>query len=171
MNLFIEKKWRHTNETCEQSRVRRIQENLRNQHIVCVCAKPVMSDSQRPHGWQPTRLFCSRDSPGKNTGAGTNSLLQGNLPDLTIEPGFPALQAFSLLSEPPGKPHIYNTLSCVKQVTSMKQLYNTGSPVWHSVTTEMGRMGQGERGSIEDVSIYMDVYICACVYMMVYTFV
>ena len=28
----------------------------------------------------------------------------GGLPDLGIEPGFPALQADSLLSEPPGKP-------------------------------------------------------------------
>ena len=28
----------------------------------------------------------------------------GDLPDLGIEPGYPALQADSLLSEPPGKP-------------------------------------------------------------------
>ena len=27
----------------------------------------VMSDSQRPHGLQPTRLLCPRDSPGKST--------------------------------------------------------------------------------------------------------
>ena len=27
-----------------------------------------MSDFVRPHGWQPTRLFCPWDSPGKNTG-------------------------------------------------------------------------------------------------------
>ena len=29
----------------------------------------------------------------------------GDLPDLGIEPGSPVLQADSLLSEPPGKPH------------------------------------------------------------------
>ena len=35
---------------------------------------------------------------------GIHSLLQGNLPDPGIEPRSPALQADSLLSEPPGKP-------------------------------------------------------------------
>ena len=29
-----------------------------------------MSDSVRPHRWQPTRLLCPWDSPGKNTGVG-----------------------------------------------------------------------------------------------------
>ena len=35
-----------------------------------------MSDSVRPHGWQPTRLLRPRDSPGKNTGVGCHFLLQ-----------------------------------------------------------------------------------------------
>ena len=30
----------------------------------------------RPHRWQPTRLPCSWDSPGKNTGVGCHFLLQ-----------------------------------------------------------------------------------------------
>ena len=42
------------------------------------------------------QLLCSWNSPGKNTGVGCHSLLQG------IKPGSPALQADSLLSEPPG---------------------------------------------------------------------
>ena len=46
------------------------------------------------------------DSPGNNTGMSHHFLLQGDLPDSGIEPGFPALQAESLLSEPPGKPQI-----------------------------------------------------------------
>ena len=36
-----------------------------------------MSDSVWPHRWQPTRLPRSWDSPGKNTGVGCHSLLQG----------------------------------------------------------------------------------------------
>ena len=36
-----------------------------------------MSDSLRPHGLQPVRLLCPWDSPGKNTGVGCHSLLQG----------------------------------------------------------------------------------------------
>ena len=35
-----------------------------------------MSDSERPHRRQPTRLPCSWDSPGKNTGVGCHFLLQ-----------------------------------------------------------------------------------------------
>ena len=35
-----------------------------------------MSDSVRPHRWQPTRLPHPRDSPGKNTGVGCHLLLQ-----------------------------------------------------------------------------------------------
>ena len=35
-----------------------------------------MSDSARPHRWQPTRLFHPWDSPGKNTGVGCHFLLQ-----------------------------------------------------------------------------------------------
>src|SRR5574340_407681 len=35
-----------------------------------------MSDSVRPHRQQPTRLPCSWDSPGKNTGVGCHFLLQ-----------------------------------------------------------------------------------------------
>ena len=35
-----------------------------------------MSDSLRPHRWQPTRLPHSWDSPGKNTGVGCHFLLQ-----------------------------------------------------------------------------------------------
>ena len=35
-----------------------------------------MSDSMRPHRWQPTRLPHPWDSPGKNTGVGCHFLLQ-----------------------------------------------------------------------------------------------
>ena len=35
-----------------------------------------MSDSLRPHRWQPTRLPYPWDSPGKNTGVGCHFLLQ-----------------------------------------------------------------------------------------------
>ena len=44
------------------------------------------------------------DSPGNNIGVGCHALLQRNLPDPGIEPGSPALQAYSFQSEPPGKP-------------------------------------------------------------------
>ena len=68
---------------------------------------PVLSDSLRPHGLQPARLLSSWNSPGKNTGVGCHSLLQGDLPDPGIKPGSPALQADSLPSELPGKSHTW----------------------------------------------------------------
>ena len=63
----------------------------------------VVSDFLRLHGLNPTRLLCKWNSPGKNTGVGCHSLLQGNLPDSGIRPRSSAEQADSLLFEPPGK--------------------------------------------------------------------
>ena len=42
----------------------------------CCYVASVVSDSVRPHRWQPTRLPCPWDSPGKNTGVGCHFLLQ-----------------------------------------------------------------------------------------------
>ena len=57
-----------------------------------------MSDSLRPHG-----LSGPWNSPGQNTGVGSLSLLQGNLPNPAIEPRSSALKVDSLSAEPPGK--------------------------------------------------------------------
>ena len=46
-------------------------------NMACCCqVASVMSDSVRPHRWQPTRLPHPWDSPGKNTGMGCHFLLQ-----------------------------------------------------------------------------------------------
>ena len=71
----------------------------------------VMSSSLQPHGWESARLLCPWNSPGKHTGVGSRSLLQGNPPNSGIEPRSPELQADSLLSKPRGKPpHKYRRL-------------------------------------------------------------
>ena len=50
---------------------------LYNVTTYCCCqVTSVVSDSMRPHRWQPTRLPCPWDSPGKNTGVGCHFLLQ-----------------------------------------------------------------------------------------------
>ena len=41
-----------------------------------VISRAVVSDSSWSHGLYPTKLLCPWDSPGKNTGAGSHSLLQ-----------------------------------------------------------------------------------------------
>ena len=70
----------------------------------------------RPHGLWPTRFLCQWNSPCKNTGVGSHSLLQGrrgiskgegedpgDLPDLGIELGSLALAGGFFTTEPPGK--------------------------------------------------------------------
>ena len=42
-------------------------------------SRSVVSDSWRPHGLQPTRLFCPWDFPGKSTGVGCHCLLRFNV--------------------------------------------------------------------------------------------
>ena len=55
-----------------------------------------MSDSVRPHRWQPTRLLCPWDSPGKNTGVGCHFLLQCR----KVKSESEVAQLYSVLSDP-----------------------------------------------------------------------
>ena len=48
----------------------------------------VVFDSLWPHGLLPAWLFCSWNSPGKNTGVGSHSLLQGIILIQGLNPGF-----------------------------------------------------------------------------------
>ena len=53
---------------------------------VCVCVLVTQScDSLRPH--VPARLLCPWNSPGKNTGVGCHSILQGMFPTQGLNPG------------------------------------------------------------------------------------
>ena len=49
----------------------------------------VMSDSLQPHGLWPARLLYPWNSPGKNTGVGSHSLLQGIFPTKRSKLGLP----------------------------------------------------------------------------------
>ena len=52
---------------------------IRSVCMFCCCrcqVTSVVSNSVRHHGWQPTRLPCPWDSPGKNTRVGCHFLLQ-----------------------------------------------------------------------------------------------
>ena len=49
-------------------------------------------------------VYSTWNSPVQNTGVGSLSLLQGNLPEPEIKPRSPAYQADYLPAEPPGKP-------------------------------------------------------------------
>ena len=47
----------------------------------------VVSNSLRAYGQQPTKLLCPWNSPGKNTGVGSHSFLQGIFPIQGLNPG------------------------------------------------------------------------------------
>ena len=57
--------------------------NTNHGFLLLICLRPgpcvfiCMSDSQRPGGLQPTRLFCPWNFPGKNTGVGCHFILLG----------------------------------------------------------------------------------------------
>ena len=68
--------------------------------LSCVLVASVVSNSFPPCELQPARLLCPWDSPGKNTGVGCHSLLQGIFPTQGLNPGSPELQADSSASEP-----------------------------------------------------------------------
>ena len=53
--------------------------------VVLSCS--VKSDSLQPQGLYPIRLLCPLHSPGKNTGVGCHSLLQGIFPTQGSNPG------------------------------------------------------------------------------------
>ena len=66
-----------------------------------------LSDSSQPHGLEPTRLLCPRDSPGKHTGVGCHFLLQGICPTQELNPGLQYWQKDSWPSELP-VPFLWN---------------------------------------------------------------
>ena len=49
----------------------------------------IVSDSLLPHELQPSRLLCPWNSPGKNTGVGSHSFLQGIFTTQGWNPGLP----------------------------------------------------------------------------------
>ena len=66
----------------------------------------VVSDSLWPHELQPTRLLCPWDSPGKNTGMCSQSLLQGIFPNQGSNPGLPHCRQILYQLSHKGSPRI-----------------------------------------------------------------
>ena len=79
---------------------------------VC-CVTSAMSDFVRSHGLQPARLLCPWGFSRQEYWSGLPCPSPGYLPDPGIEPRFPALQAVSSPSEPPGKPVASFCTKCI----------------------------------------------------------
>ena len=70
---------------------------------LCVLSHSVASNTLQPHGLQPARLFCLQGFSRQDYQSELPCPPPGDLPNPGIRPKSPALQADSLLSEPPGK--------------------------------------------------------------------
>ena len=66
-------------------------------------SRSIVSDSLQPHGLKPTQAPLSKGFSRQEYWSGLPFPPPGDLPNPGIEPRSPALQADSLLSEPPGK--------------------------------------------------------------------
>ena len=69
-----------------------------------VLSHTIVSDSLRPHGLYPTRLLCPWGFSRQEYWSGWPCPPPGHLPNSEIESRSPALQVYSLPSEPLGKP-------------------------------------------------------------------
>ena len=89
-----------------------------------------VSDSLQPHGLEPARLLCPWNSPGKNTGVGSHSLLQGIFPTQGLNPGLLHCRHILYHLSHQGSPRV-----CL--ATSKPSLWWDGrvSRVWHGGNT------------------------------------
>ena len=105
-----------------------------------------MSDSLRPHGLEPPKLLCPWNSPGKNSGVGSHSFLQGMFLTQGLNPdvlryrkilcplsyqGSPRIlkwvaYPFSRGSSPPGN---WTRVSCIHCRRILYHLSYQGSPL------------------------------------------
>ena len=95
----------------------------------------VKSDAVRPYGWQPARLLCPWDSPGKNTGVGCHSLLQ---------------RTFSTQGPSPGLPHCRQTLDHLSHEgwNVKHDSDKTGSETQRTDLRLPGQAGAGQTASL-----------------------
>ena len=89
-----------------------------------------MSGSLRLHRLQPTRLFCPWNSPDKNTGVGSHSLLQGIFLTQGSDPGLPRCRQILYCLSHQGSPAAAAAAAAAKSLQSCPTLYDPidGSP-------------------------------------------
>ena len=92
---------------------------------VCVRANLLQScPTLRRHGPLPTRLLCLWDSPGKNTGVGCHSLLQGIFPTQGSNPSLlsSALAGGFFTTSCLGMPYLYKVTNTEQSIIKLSSL-------------------------------------------------
>ena len=85
-----------------------------------------MSDSLPPHGLYPARLLCPWDSPGKNTGVGCHTLLQGIFPTQGSNPHLAHYRRILYHLSHQGSPEILEWVACPVSRGSSQSRNRTG---------------------------------------------
>ena len=105
-----------------------------------------MSDSVRPHRWQPTRLPCPWDYPGKNTGVGCHFLLQC----MKVKSEREVAQSCQTLSDPMDYSLPGSSIHGIFQARvlergpiafSIKQVLNPGLPHFRQILYQLNHKG------------------------------
>ena len=99
----------------------RIQTDVKAHNIDIVC-RSVVSDSLRPHALEAFRLLCPWDSPGKNTGVGCHSYLQGIFPTQQSNPGLLQCRQNLYLLSHQGNPEIVYIHAYTCMVANMQNM-------------------------------------------------
>ena len=109
-------------------------------------------ESVRPHGLSPARLLCPLNSPGKNTGVDSHSLLQGIFPtqwsNLRLPHCRPILyhlshQGYIWVIHKTGKICI-STIYCIPVSVS---LFHNSIPHSFAKIVPLGKLGKGDKVS------------------------
>ena len=105
---------------------------LKGRTLLYVLWVLVVSDSLRSHELEPARLLCPWDSPGKNTGVGSHSLLRVSSWPRGGTWGFCTADRFCLSHQ--GSPLAWRNVHSVR-VTEAQQ-DNSSCPITHSLQSE-----------------------------------
>ena len=107
-----------------------------------------MSDSLRPNGLQPARLFCPWDFPGKNTGVGCHFLLQRIFPTQGSNLGLLCCRWVLYQSESLGKPRTrkVNATSLDPHINLLRQV----GPLFWSLPCRGRSRGSNELEFVRD---------------------
>ena len=107
-----------------------------------------MSNSVRPHRWQPSRLCRPWDSPGKNTGVGCHFLLQC----MKVKSKSEVAQSCLTLRDP---------MDCSLPGSSVHGIFQARVLEWVAIAFSYGKARS------TNYCVYINIYVCVCVCMYV----
>ena len=113
-----------------------------------------MSDSVRPHRWQPTRLPCPWDSPGKHTGVGCHFLLQCM-----------KMKSESEVAE--SCPTLSDLMDCSLPGSSIHGIFQARVLEWDAIAFSISVSKHNLKGSFQNISFFLPLSsllaaICSC---------